>query len=199
LLLRQDGLVILLRPLVIRLLNNGVQRVEVRIAGGHGLPWSRRDDARCHDALLLRQRVVLGRHVLLLAHQTIEALYVVRAQLVRLEVAVHRLGVRRAARHVLQLNMIGIEVLNDSDVVALPAGHRHIAIVHHHVVLHVGLHVGRHLRSVEASRAGLLVVEAVQVLAGRAALADRANLVLVLPHGLELLVLGVVNAVVEGF
>jgi len=134
-----------LRPLVVRFLDDGVQRVEVRIAGRHGLPRPRRDDARRHHALLLGQRIVLSRHILLLAHQAIETFDVVGTELVPLEISIDRLGVRRVTSHVLQLDMIRIEVLDDPDVVTVLVGERHGAVVHHRIIVHIGLHVGRHL------------------------------------------------------
>ena len=92
--------------------------------------------------------------------------------------------------------MIRVEVLDDTYVVALLVWTR---VLHQHAAVAVLLHVRRHLRPVEATRARLLVSDVVEVLARRAALADGGDLVLVLTDGLELVVLGVVHAVVEGF
>lgn len=132
-------------PLVVRFLDDSVEGVEVRIAGCHGLPRSRRDDARSHHTLLLGQRIVLSRHILLLAHQAIEAFDVIGTELVPLEISIHRLGVRRVASHVFQLDMIRIEVLDYSNVITMLVGDRHGAVVHHRIIVHIGLHVGRHL------------------------------------------------------
>jgi hypothetical protein len=132
---------------------------------------------------------------LLLADESIEALDVLWAQLVVLHVAIHGLRVGRAARHILQLNVVRVEVLNYSNVVALLIRDL-IVLLHHHAAVAVLLHVRRHLGSVEAARPRLLVSNAVDVLAGGAALSDRPDLVLVLAEGLELVVLGVVHAVV---
>lgn len=200
LLLRQNGLIVLLRPLVVCFLDDGVQGVQVWVARCHGLAGARRHDAGRHDALLLPKGVVLGGHVLLLADEAIQALNILGTELVVLNVAVGRLRVGRAARHVLQLNVVRVEILNDTNVVALLI--RHLTVVlHYHAAIAVLLHIWRHLRAVKTARARLLIsTNAIDILAGRAALAHGADLVLMLAaEGLELVVLGVVHAVVERF
>lgn len=194
LLLRQNRLIVLLRHLLVCFLYDCVKRVEVGVPGGHRLAGPRRHDTCCHHALLLRKRIVLSGHVLLLPNQTIQTLDVLGTQLVVLHIAIGCLRVGRAARHVLELNMIRVEVLDDTYVVALLVWTR---VLHQHAAVAVLLHVRRHLRPVEATRARLLVSDVVEVLARRAALADGAYLVLVLDW-LELVILAVVHAVVEG-
>lgn len=92
--------------------------------------------------------------------------------------------------------MVRVEVLDNSNVVALLVRHALIVLLHHHAAVAVLLHVRWHLGSIESARASLLVPDTVYVLACSAALADGTDLVFVLAERLELVVLGVVNAVV---
>lgn len=192
-LLGQNGLIVLLRHLLVCFLYDCVKRVEVGIPCGHRLagPW--RHNAGSHYPFLRRKCIVLRGHVLLLANKAIQALDVLWTQLIVLHVSIGCLCVGRAACHVLELNMIRIEVLNDAYVVALLVW---AAVLHQHAAIAVLLHVGRDLRPVEASRARLLVSDAVEILACRAALPDGPYLILVLDW-LELVILAVVHAVVE--
>ena len=95
---------------------------------------------RFRDLSHVVQRVVLRRHVLLLANQAIQAFDILRAQLVVLRVAVPCLHVGGAASHILELNVIRIEVLDDADVVALLVGPA--VALHGHTTVAVLLHVG---------------------------------------------------------
>lgn len=106
LLLRDNGLIILLGSLVIRFLDDRVKRVEVWVACGHGLTRSWRYYPGGYWSFLLRKSAVLRSHVLLLAYQTIQALDIIWAELIVLRVAVPSLHVGGAACHVLELNVI---------------------------------------------------------------------------------------------
>lgn len=128
----------------------GVEGVQVGVAGRHCLSRPRRHDARSDNAFLLRKSVILRRHILLLADEAVETLDVLWAQLVVLHVAIDRLRVGRAARHILQLNVIRIEVLNDANIIALLIRYL-IILLHHHTAVAVLLHVRWHLGAVEAA------------------------------------------------
>lgn len=186
----------MLLPLVIRFLYDGIKRIQIRIAGRHLLAWAGRDDAGGHHSLLLGECVILRCHVLLLTDETIKALDVIGTQLIRLIIPINALPIARATSHIFQFDMIGVEVLNYADVVAVLPRYLHVAAAHHHPVVHIPLHIRRHLRPIKAARASLLIVETVQVLAASAAVADGADLVLMLSHRMELLIFGIVDAIV---
>lgn len=152
LLLRQDGIVVRsLDLIVVVLLDYDVEGVQVWVALAHGLTRARRHDSSTHISFLNSgQRIVILRHILLLADQAIQTLNVLWTQLVVLQIA--GLLPCSTASHVFELNVIGVEVLNDADVVGLG-----VLPVHH--VRHASFIVGGgwHLRAVEATGSCLLI------------------------------------------
>ena len=108
---------------------------------------------------------------MLLTNKAIQAFDVLRAQLVVLHIASARLHVASAAGHVLELDMVRIEVLNNANIVALLIW---CTILHYHASIAILLHVRRNLRAVVPTRSSgfLSTANAVKVLTSCAAWPD---------------------------
>lgn len=115
-------------------------------------------------------------------------------------IKIGHLGVGRSTRHVFELNVVRVEVLNDSDVVAGLLRHHTVLSVAHQRVLLICLPIWIHLGFVVTSGSCFLGAEVVCIGAGSVAFVyGRGVLIFMVAHGLKLLILGVVNAIIERF